>query len=390
MSAQLKRRLRAGVPSIILALTVYVPLFLTRPGRVGADTKTYLYLDPSRLLSRATSMWDPSIGLGTVTHQNIGFLWPIGPYYWLAETLGVPDWIAQRFWTGSILFLAGLGVRFMLRTMGQEGPHVTAATFCYALTPYVLTLSARLSVILLPYAGLPWLLGLTVLALRRRRWREPALFALVVASIGSVNATALLLVGLAPVLWIAHEVVVTREIRFRDAAKVVGRIGLLTTLCSLWWLAGLWAQGGYGINILKYTETAETVATASLSLEVLRGLGYWFFYGEDRFGPWIAPSSTYMRRVELLVLSFVLPALGLVGLSVARFRERVFFAALLVMGLLLAVGPHPWSSPPPAGAALKALLESEYGLAMRSLPRATPLVALALAVFVGALIASLT
>ncbi|NLD75932.1 MAG: DUF3367 domain-containing protein, partial [Acidimicrobiales bacterium] len=42
------------------------------------------------------------------------------------------------------------------------------------------------------------------------------------------------------------------------------------------------------------------------------------------------------------------------------------------------------------GAALKALLESEYGLAMRSLPRATPLVALALAVFVGALIASLT
>ena len=193
MSAQLKRRLRAGVPSIILALTVYVPLFLTRPGRVGADTKTYLYLDPSRLLSRATSMWDPSIGLGTVTHQNIGFLWPIGPYYWLAETLGVPDWIAQRFWTGSILFLAGLGVRFMLRTMGQEGPHVTAATFCYALTPYVLTLSARLSVILLPYAGLPWLLGLTVLALRRRRWREPALFALVVASIGSAHD--MLLVG---------------------------------------------------------------------------------------------------------------------------------------------------------------------------------------------------
>ena len=181
MSGQLKRRLRAGVPTFLLALTVYVPLLLTRPGRVGADTKTYLYLDPSRLLSRASSMWDPSIGLGTVTHQNIGYLWPIGPYYWLAETIGVPDWLAQRFWTASIMFLAGLGVRFMLRAMGQEGPHVTAATFCYALTPYVLTLSARLSVILLPYAGLPWLLGLTVLALRRRRWREPAVFALVVA-----------------------------------------------------------------------------------------------------------------------------------------------------------------------------------------------------------------
>lgn len=388
MSSQLKRRLRAGVPTFLLALTVYVPLLLTRPGRVGADTKTYLYLDPERLLSRASSMWDPSIGLGTVTHQNIGYLWPIGPYYWLADAIGVPDWVAQRFWTASIMFAAGLGVRFMLKAMGQEGPHVTAATFCYALTPYVLTLSARLSVILLPYAGLPWLLGLTVLALRRRRWREPAVFALVVATIGSVNATALILVGFAPLLWIAHEVVVTREVRFRDAAAVVGRIGILTTVCSLWWLSGLWAQGGYGINILRYTETAETVATASVSLEVLRGLGYWFFYGEDRFGPWIAPSRSYMRRVDLLALTYLLPGLGLVGLAASRFRERLYFAVLLATGLLLAVGPHPWGTPPPAGLALKALLESEYGLAMRSLPRAAPLVALSLAVFLGALIAT--
>ena len=55
---------------------------------MSADTKTYLYLDPSKLLSRAWSMWDPSIGLGTVTHQNIGYLWPMGPFYWLLDTLG--------------------------------------------------------------------------------------------------------------------------------------------------------------------------------------------------------------------------------------------------------------------------------------------------------------
>ena len=35
-----------------------------RPGKVAADTKQYLYLDPSRLLERAPSMWDPNIGLG--------------------------------------------------------------------------------------------------------------------------------------------------------------------------------------------------------------------------------------------------------------------------------------------------------------------------------------
>src|SRR5690606_5799757 len=77
-----------------LAAVAYVPLILTQRGWVSADTKTYLYLDPARLLSRAWSMWDPSVGLGTVTHQNIGYLWPQGPFYWVFERLGVPDWLA--------------------------------------------------------------------------------------------------------------------------------------------------------------------------------------------------------------------------------------------------------------------------------------------------------
>ena len=390
MNAPLRRRLREAVPTAILAATVYIPLLLTRPGRVGADTKSYLYLDPSRLLARAPSMWDPSIGLGTVTHQNIGYLWPIGPYYWLADALNVPDWVAQRIWMGSIMVLAGIGVRYMLKAMGQEGPHVTAATFVYALTPYVLTLGARLSVILLPYAGLPWLIGLTVLALRRRRWREPALFALVVATIGSVNATSLVLVGMGPLLWIVHEVAVTREVRFRDAMAAVGRIGVLTTACSLWWLSGLWAQGGYGIDILRYTETAKTVATASVSLEVLRGFGYWFFYGEDRYGPWIASSHGYLANPALMLVSYLIPGLALLGAAFTRFRERAFFLLLMLVGLLLAVGAHPWDNGPPVAAGIKAFLQSDVGLSMRSLPRAAPLVLLAGAVFVGALVAAIS
>ncbi|MEO6988120.1 MAG: alpha-(1-_3)-arabinofuranosyltransferase family protein [Aquihabitans sp.] len=389
MSPPIQRRLREALPSAILAAVVYIPLLLTRPGRVGADTKSYLYLDPSRMLSRAPSMWDPSIGLGTVTHQNIGYLWPIGPYYWLAEMLSLPDWVAQRIWLGSIMVLAGIGVRFMLKAMGQEGPHVTAATFVYALTPYVLTLGARLSVILLPYAGLPWLIGLTVLALRRRRWREPALFALVVASIGSVNATSLVLVGMGPILWIVHEVAVTREIRFRDALATVGRIAVLTTACSLWWLSGLWAQGGYGINILRYTETAKTVATASVSLELMRGLGYWFFYGEDRYGPWIAASRGYLSNPFLMLVSYLIPGLAVLGAAFTRFRERAFFLLLMVVGLLLAVGGHPWTNGPPIPAGIKAFLQSDTGLSMRSLPRAAPLVILASSVFVGSLVASI-
>ncbi|MCU1351060.1 MAG: type protein, partial [Acidimicrobiales bacterium] len=269
MIPPVRRRLRESAPTLVLAAVVYLPLLLTRPGKVGADTKTYLYLDPGRMLGRAPSMWDPGIGMGTVTHQNIGYLWPIGPWYWLMDAMGLPDWVAQRLWLGSILFVAGLGVRYLLKALGQEGPHVTAAAFLYALTPYILTLASRLSVILLPFAGLPWMIAFTVLALRRGGWRYPALFALTVATVGSVNATALLLAGIGPTLWILCEVLVTREATLRQAAATIGRIGVLTIGCSLWWIAGLWAQGSYGIDILRYTETAETVGSASAAQEVL-------------------------------------------------------------------------------------------------------------------------
>lgn len=387
------RRVPAGGPGWRLlgglALVAYVPLLLTPRGWVSADTKTYLYLDPSKLMSRAWSMWDPSIGLGTVTHQNVGYLWPMGPFYWLFEQLGVPDWAAQRIWWGTIVFAAGAGVAYLLRTLGWRGPGVTAATFVYALTPYLLTLVARLSAILLPFAALPWLIALTIRTARAKGWRYPALFALTVATCGSVNATALLLVGVAPVLWLAHAVWVAREISLPVALRAALRIGVLTVPVSAWWIAGLSVQGTNGIEILRYTETARTVAAVSVSHEVLRGLGYWFFYGGDRLGPWIEPSVDYTQFLPLILLTYLIPLAGLAGGVVARWRHRAYFVLLLAVGLALAVGAYPWEGGSPWSRAVKAFLLSDVGLSMRSLPRAVPLVTLGVAVLLGAGITSL-
>ena len=77
-----------AVDTILFALLAYLPFFFSSPGRLSSDTKQYLYLDPSRLLERAWTMWDPNIGFGTVTHQNIGYLFPMGPFYWLFQTIG--------------------------------------------------------------------------------------------------------------------------------------------------------------------------------------------------------------------------------------------------------------------------------------------------------------
>src|SRR3546814_7819815 len=121
-----------------MALVCYVPLATGRAGVLNADTKQYLYLDPRGLLERAANVWDPTIAGGTVTHQNIGYLWPMGPYFWLAERLGTPDWLASRVWIGSILFAASLGALVLIRHLLVRHPVQVVAALAYGLSPVVL------------------------------------------------------------------------------------------------------------------------------------------------------------------------------------------------------------------------------------------------------------
>ena len=374
----------------MLGVTSYLPLLLTARGQVGADTKQYLYLDPDRLLARATSMWDPNVGMGTVTHQTIGYLFPMGPWYWAFDHLGVPDWVAQRLWLGTLLFAAGTGVLFLLRTLQVRRTGALVAALAYALTPYTLDFAARLSVLLLPWAGLPWMIALAVRALRRGGWRDPALFALVVVTVGGVNATALLYAGLGPVLWFPFAVWVLHEATARRALATVARIGLLTGVTSLWWVAGLSLQAGYGLDVLRYTETVKAVALTSLASEVVRGLGYWFFYGGDKLGPWTESSVPYMHSIKLLLTSFAVPTAAFVAAAITRWRYRAYFIGLVVVGVTIAVGAYPFDHPSPLGRVLKgAATSSTVGLAMRSTGRAVPLVVLGLAVLLGTGVAAL-
>lgn len=369
---------------VILAVLAYVPLLLTQRGQVGADTKTYLYLDPSRLLREAPYLWDSGTGAGTVTHQNIGYLWPLGPFYWVMEQVGLPDWAAQRIWLATILFAAGMGVRYLLRTLGWRGSGVLVASLAYMLSPYLLDYEARISVILLPWAALPWVVAFTARALRQGGWRYPALLALVLLTAGGTNATALLMIAPAAVLWIGWAIWIEREVTVRQSLAALGRIVLLTFVTSLWWLAGLWAQGRYGMPVLRYTESYRTVAEASLSQEVLRGFGYWFFYGRDKLGPWIQPNVEYTNRVIVLAISFLIPTLALAGAALARWRHRAYFLSLVVVGAIISIGAHPWNASSPLGALFKLFTRTDAGLALRSTPRAGPMVVLGLAVGLGA------
>ena len=379
-------RTRRTVGLVGFAVLIYVPMLVMHAGRVVADTKSYPYLDPSRFIGRVGSLWDPNIGMGTVTHQNVGYLFPLAPFYWVTENvLGLPAWAAQRLWLGTLLFAAGLGVRYLLKTLDVRGPGVPVAMLVYALTPYATEFSARLSVLLGPWAALGFLLGFTIRALRDPRgWKYPALIALTIQVVGSVNATALLYPLIAPALWVPYAVWVQRELTWREAWSVIWRTALLTVLTSLWWAAGLLIEGSYGMGILRFTESVGVVSHTSTATEVLRGLGYWFFYGGDLRGPWNDAVLDFTRRVWLIPISFSIPLVAMVAAGFTRWKHRAYFISLILLGTVIAVAASPYEHPSILGSLFKTFATSSTaGFALRSTARAVPMLVLGLAVLIG-------
>ncbi|MET0920670.1 MAG: alpha-(1-_3)-arabinofuranosyltransferase family protein, partial [Acidimicrobiia bacterium] len=398
LSARARRH--AGLLThLALAVACYFPLVFTERGRLAADTREAIYLDPGRFIHDALSMWNPSRALGTVTHQNIVLVWPMAVYYWLAHSLGIPLWLAQRVWTGSLFFLAGAGVLYLARSIrwarwtssaAWPGVGPAVAAFAYALTPYVLQYVTRSSVLLAPWTALPWLIGLAARSLETRGWRHPALFALVTLSV-AVNATALALVLLGPMLWIVWSVWGLREVSVRHALATVGRIAVLGVITSLWWVVALLIEGRYSLPLLSFTETIDQVAATSGATEILRGLGYWVVYVALNGMLDIKSAHLYLENIPVLVVGYAVVVLTVVGIVSMRWRQRTFFAALVVFGVVVGAGAYPTTDRSPIGAFFHDVASSGgIGLALRSTSRAVPLVLLGLACLLGAFVDALT
>jgi arabinofuranan 3-O-arabinosyltransferase len=305
------------------------------------------------------------------------------------QGIGLPTWVAQRLWLGTLVFAAGTGVRWCARTLGASPAGALAAGMVYALSPYLLGYEHRTSVLLLPWAGLGWWVGLAVLSGRTPGWRYPALFALVAFTVGGQNATAVLLCGLGPALWLLHAAL-SRTVAPRVAAAAAGRIAVLTAAVSAWWFVPILVQAHYGADVLAYSETVQAVSVTSLASEVIRGLGYWLFYGGDITGRWAASSTPYLQNPGLIALGFAMPAIGVAAVAVLRWPHRTYLALLVVVGVVVAVGAHPFGEPSPLGAFIKgSSARSALILALRSSTRAIPLVLLAFSLAVAMVLTAL-
>jgi arabinofuranan 3-O-arabinosyltransferase len=341
----------------------------------------YLYTNPQRLIADSIWTWDFRNFGGWVPHQNVGYIWPTGPFFAFFDILSIPDWFAHRLWITTLFCVAGVGSYRLARHIGLSGSAAFLVGASYQFSPYVLPYISRTSALLIPWSLLPWLIMVSLRYTRDLRTRDLALFAFLIASSGGLNATALMMIAPAPAIWMIH---LHREgtVPRRRLVSAIWRLGLVSILSSTWWLAGLYVQGRYGADVLAYSEALVSTSATSSAPEVLRGLGYWLFYDRGPVAPLTSASWPYQASVVSIAIGGTLIVLALTGLRrITEWRKPI--ATMLLVGAVLAIGAHPFTD---SNALFRLLADnptSAISLALRSSTRAVPLVVLALALGIG-------
>jgi len=367
----------------LLVLFAFVPLILSRPGRLVLDTDDRLFVDPGGALADAAERWNPISSFGSVRDKTFDPAFPMSPWFWFADGIGLPDWLAQRLWVGAIVLAAGLGFVFLLRTMSWTGRGWMLGALTYQCSPYLLSHAGSTSGVLLAWAGLPWIVGFTSRSLARKNWHNPARCAVVVAIVASANVPAALYLSIAPVAFIAYAVMGARTVAWRDALETAMRIGVLSLLVSVWWVTGFVIRSGDALRDIRGNDPVELVGEASTVSEITRGLGDWRLYSNDPAVA-IASGDGLQSSPWMIGLGFVVPAIALSALVRTRFPNRLYFMTLLAFGAIFAVGPHVQGDGEPVALAMRRLADEGVGSLTNPGRRALPLMWLGIAIGIAA------
>lgn len=333
-----RRRLDLLLPTVLLTVLAFVQ----KPGLLAADTKLDLVVDPGGFLARALAIWDPTAAGGQLQNQAYGYLFPMGPFFWLGEALGLPGWVVQRCWWALLLVLGYHGARLVLERLGiGTGWSRVIGAFAYATAPRMLIGLGAISSEIWPMALAPWVL-LPLLAPAPGRERRAALRSgLAVLLIGAVNAVATLAVLVLPAWWILTR---TGAVRRRLAAWWALAVGLA---CA-WWIGPLLVLGRSSPPFLDWIEDSRVTTSGASVTEALRGTTQWIpaLGGTRPVWPsgWIVLTSA-----NVVALGLVVVLTGLVGLATARGSWTLFARGGLALGLVLVTLGHlgpatgPWA-----------------------------------------------
>ena len=332
-SPRLMHRLRLVAISVVLAALA----FIQDPGRIAADTKLDLAVDPGGFLLRALSLWEPLGFFGQLQNQAYGYLFPVGPVFMLGDLVGLPAWVVQRLWWSALLIGAFLGIVRLARLLGvqRESARIIAG-LAYALAPRMVTEIGVLSVEVLPFAVAPWVLIplVSVAGGRLSPRRGAALSGIAVLVAGGVNAVATAALLPLGAWWILT--------RFRGRARLalLGWWAAAVALATLWWAVPLLLLGRYSPPFLDWIESSSVTTLITSPDTVLRGATQWVAYVVEPGGPTWPGGWALVTTPVLILASGIVAAVGLAGLSLRSTPYRAFLVGGLLIGAVLVSMGH--------------------------------------------------
>jgi arabinofuranan 3-O-arabinosyltransferase len=343
-------RLRERLRALLCCLCLVLLATATRPGRIIADTKIDMAVNPLGFLGRALHLWDVE-QFGQLQNQAAGYLFPMGPFYALGHLAGMPAWITQRLWLGTLLCAAFLGARRLAARLGigTPGGRLIGA-LAYALSPHALASLGTNSSEYLPLAMLPWMVLPLVTAASgvrdgeeggraggRRgggRIRAAARSGLAVACCGGINGTATLAVLAVPVLF-----VLTRP-RGSARLRLLAWWGAAVVIATMWWSVPLFLLGRYAFSWLLYTEKAGTTTSTTGLVNVFRGAERWVNFLTVDGNAWWPLGHAFATQTLPVLCTGAVAALGVAGLARSRLPERTFLLVTLLAGVTVMVAGH--------------------------------------------------
>jgi arabinofuranan 3-O-arabinosyltransferase len=328
-------RVRSRIRLLAFSLLLMVLPFVTAPGRIIADTKLDLAVNPAAFLAHALTLWDPR-EFGLLQQQAAGYLFPMGPFFWLGRLAALQPWVIQRLWIGAVAVVAFLGTVRLAGRLGIGTPWArVAAGFAYAASPAGLPVIGALSNEFLPAAMLPWVLLPLVDAGRGgRRGIAAARSAVAVGLCGAVNATATIAALIPAFLYVL------------TLGRPAPRWRILAWWCpavvaaTLWWSVPLVLLLHYGVSWLPYTESAAVTTSVTGLPQILRGAENWVSYLVVYGQPWWQLGYRLVTGPVLILLSGLVAGLGLAGLARPRLPGRRFLICLLLTGVVIIAAGH--------------------------------------------------
>jgi len=371
----------------VLAALALAALLTNSPGQYIGDNRFEFFWAPADLLVRHLGIWEPSRGLGRMRWD----FWPATTSYLaVLRGIGLSPALAERVWHATLITTGGVGVASLVRFFRPRiDVEHWAAALLYAFGPFS-ALFLLPSNLYIGYCFAPWLLLVFLRGVTADRpWRWAAVFALLIFIPGNMNYPALVFAVLPILPASLYLVLVERRASWRTVIGWIVRAAGLTILVSAAALATTMFSNEINRENLLVTETAVDISRGSSWSESWRGFGFWLAYWSDARGVVLPQFGSYFWA-PVVAATFVAPILAVGAVWRTRWRPRLLFAVMLVLGLTLMVGAFPVGRSTPYGRTLLWVYDRVPGiLALRSGHKAGALVALAVSALAGVAVAGL-